>query len=67
VNRAKWSDAFFNYVPAEPAYAEWCENPLYTDRDRQRLLGKMAEQFREANPACPLTAEELTIDFTKRV
>jgi len=44
-----WSDEFFNYVPTEQAW----EASLPGGRQAEELLQPIAEQFREANPACP--------------
>lgn len=58
IRMAKWSDGFFNYIPAEQAYGD--------DDQRVALLDE-AKRFVEANPECPYTAECLADDFLARV
>ena len=56
IKRAEWSDAFFNYIPAEFAY----------DDGNDALLVE-AGHFVEAFPQCPMSPNELVQDFLKRV
>ena len=66
IRAAKWSDAFFNYVPAEQANSEfWAgEKPREEWPD---LIRPMADQFLEANPDCPYDAAWLVREFINRV
>mgnify|MGYP003430155764 CR=1 FL=1 len=54
IARAKWSDAFFNYVPAEQA-------------ENSSELLDAANTFVEANPDCPIVAVDLVEDFKRRL
>jgi hypothetical protein len=65
--RAKWSDAFFGYVPAEQASGEFWT--IGDNRGSQRyadLLTPVAQQFLEVNSDCPMTVKQLVDDYIKR-
>lgn len=63
LQKAKWSDAFFHYVPAEQAFANDGCPPVgeYID-----LMEDAARQFRDAHPDCPYSVSWLVCDFIKR-
>ena len=68
MERADWSDAFFDYVPAACANAEYYTSPGRADKDEfMRLMLPEAQAFREANPGCPMTAYELVVDYMGRI
>lgn len=61
MERARWSDEFFNYVPAEQCW------DVKECKFNQERLKEAATTFLEVNTDCPFFADELVQDFIKRV
>lgn len=58
----KWSDAFFNYKPAEKAYKAYSDN----NEDKEPLR-EAAIKFLTKNQKCDCYVNDLVEDFLKRV
>lgn len=59
VDRAVWSDRFFNFDDCADAYAE--------GKDTEAILTRAADVFLQFHPTCPADAEWLIADFKQRV
>lgn len=57
----KWSDAFFNYKPAEKAYK------AYSDAEDKEPLRIAAIKFLTKNQKCDCYVNDLVDDFLKRI
>lgn len=74
MEQARWSDMFFNYVPAEQASVRWYEETeeialsqgLSFIELHPSALGAAAKDFKDVHQNCPMSAMELAVDFCER-